>query len=512
MPSASRFSRPLPPRPDLAQQKKLAKELLQSFDAGDVEARDRIRAQLPDKKRIALADAQFVLAREYGFPDWAALKKHIESLGEETRSPEERMHDALQKHDARAMRRVFEQHPELAKRINDPVFSFDATALTAHADDPAIVEVLLDFGADPNKRSDWWAGGFHPLHGASDESAEILLARGAIPDACAAAHLDRPDMMARMLADDPTRVHERGGDGQTPLHFARSRKVVDLLLDAGADIDARDVDHRSAPAQWMLEHRRGAGRYELARYLVERGATADIFLAASLGLTDRVRDMLRSDPSLLNLLTSQGEYGEKPPSSYHIYFWSIGSGLTPMQVAAQFEQHETLAVMREFASPLQRFLFAARSGDADAARRMSRDHPRIVETMTPQDHGAITDAAWKGDARAVELMVELGFDPKAPGHDSGTALHCAAWEGSAESVAALLRHPEARVLVTLKDAHYGATPLGWCCHGSRFGNTTHDHAGVTRLLLEAGARTGPDSSEGSPSVNAVLDTWRSRAR
>ena len=47
----------------------------------------------------------------------------------------------------------------------------------------------------------------------------------------------------------------------------RSKAVIDVLLDAGADIDARDVDHRSTPAHWMLDRRRGAGRYELAHYL-----------------------------------------------------------------------------------------------------------------------------------------------------------------------------------------------------------------------------------------------------
>jgi ankyrin repeat protein len=67
-----------------------------------------------------------------------------------------------------------------------------------------------------------------------------------------------------ILPQDPSRVHERGGDGQTPLHFARSRAVIDLLLDAGADLDARDLDHRATPAQWMLARRRDAERYALA--------------------------------------------------------------------------------------------------------------------------------------------------------------------------------------------------------------------------------------------------------
>ena len=178
-------------------------------------------------------------------------------------------------------------HPELRQRINEPVFAFNSPAIVAYAGDAAMVDALLEAGADPNRRSDWWAGGFHPLHVVRGAAAERLLAAGAVPDACAAANLDRPDLLRAMLAEEPSRVHERGGDGQTPLHFARSRQVADLLLDAGADIDARDVDHRSTPAQWMIGDGAGSARWELARHLVERGASVDIFLAAALGLTDQ---------------------------------------------------------------------------------------------------------------------------------------------------------------------------------------------------------------------------------
>jgi ankyrin repeat protein len=505
---SSPFGRSLPSRPDLAQQKKLAKELLESFASGDAEALARVRAELPDKQKIALADAQLVLAREYGFENWAALKQHIEARADDKRSPEVRMHDAFNRHDAKEARALFEKHPALRARINEPLFAFDSPAIVAYASDPAMVDVLLDFGADPNRRSDWWAGGFHALYSATGAAADRLISAGAIPDACAAAHLDRSDLLARMIAEDPARAHERGGDGQTPLHFARSRAVVDLLLDAGADIDARDVDHRSTAAEWMLDQKRGAGRFELARYLVERGASADIFLAAALGLSDKVRAMLRGNPKLLDLRTGQGEYGEKPPSSYQIYMWTIGDGRSPLDVAAQFEQQETVAAMLEFASTLQRFLLACRRGDEASARASLRENPRIIESMTPADHRTITNAAWNGDARAVALMSELGFDPRTEGHDGGTALHCAAWQGSTETVAVLLRRRDARDLISIKDSHYGSTPLGWCFHGSRFGNTRHDHVGVAKLLLEAGARPGPGPVEASPSVEAVLTAWR----
>ena len=422
-------------------------------------------------------------------------------------TPEDHLRDAFSRHDAGAVRDVLTRHAEFRERIDEPVFPFNSPAIVAYANDAAIVDVLLEFGANPNRRSDWWAGGFHALHSSSGAAAERLIAAGAIVDACAASNLDRPDLLASLIGEDPACVNERGGDGQTPLHFAKSRTVIDMLLAAGADIDARDVDHRATPAEWMLDRTRGAGRYDLARYLVDRGGSTDIFLAAALGLTDRVVTMLRANRSLLDLRTGQREYGEKPPGSYHIYFWTIGDSRSPLDVAAQFDQNETLESMLAFASPLQRLHLACRLGDEPRARAIVRDHPGIIESMSPEDHRALADAAWNGAARAVALMLDLGFDPRATGHDSGTALHLAAWEGSVETVAALLRHADARALVSIRDAHYDATPLGWCCHGSLHGNRNHNHAGVARLLLGAGAQRGSDTDEASPPVRSVLDGW-----
>lgn len=76
----------LPDHPSLEHLRKQAKELLREFHGGDAKAVERFRAisshfadsgQLDD---ATLADAQFVLAREYGFESWARLKQHIEVL------------------------------------------------------------------------------------------------------------------------------------------------------------------------------------------------------------------------------------------------------------------------------------------------------------------------------------------------------------------------------------------------------------------------------------------------
>ena len=494
-------SRALPARPDLDQQKKLAKELLAVFHNGDPESNRRIRRHLPDKPDITLADAQFVLAREYGFENWSALKAHIaEASGLE---PVEQFRLAVEHGRIDDVRRVLMQHDAARDAINAPLFSFGGRAIHT-ARTPAMIDVLIEFGADVNLRSDWWAGPWHVLHGASGSLADHLLARGAEPDACAAASLDRIELLTRLLEENPARAGERGGDGQTPLHFARSREVIDLLLERGADIDARDVDHRGTAAEWMLDHRRGAGRFALAEYLVQRGAYADIFLAAALGRLDRIQELVLQDPAVLELRTTQGDYAEKPPSSFHIYMWTIGANLSPLQVAAQFQQDTAVAVLGALASPRQRFVAACALARSDEARALVARNPDLVSSLTPEEQRALPDAAWSGNARAVALMLELGFDPFTPGQDTGTVLHCAAWEGDVACTRAVLSHSAARQLVATRDATHGGTPLDWCCHGSihcRHGN----YPEVARLLLAAGAVPIVNYADVPREVRAVIE-------
>jgi len=72
----------LPERANLEQLKKQAKSLLAAARSQEPNAIQRFEAVLigrslkPDA--IALHDAQFVLAREYGFKSWTALKQEVE--------------------------------------------------------------------------------------------------------------------------------------------------------------------------------------------------------------------------------------------------------------------------------------------------------------------------------------------------------------------------------------------------------------------------------------------------
>src|SRR5262249_10761783 len=154
---------------------------------------------------------------------------------------------AFEMDDAARVAQLLQRHPELKAKINEPVGAFDSPAIV-HARSRQMIDVLLAAGADLNAKSRWWAGGFGLLHQAHPELAAYAIERGAVVDVHAAARLGMLERLRELISADPGLVHSRGGDGQTPLHFASTIESAEYLLDYGADIDARDVDHESTPA------------------------------------------------------------------------------------------------------------------------------------------------------------------------------------------------------------------------------------------------------------------------
>ena len=79
----------LPPRPSLASVKKQAKQLLRLHRDDPASVRARIQGHHPRPAKFAvLADAQLVVAREYGFASWRRLSEHIEGLVATSRNDE----------------------------------------------------------------------------------------------------------------------------------------------------------------------------------------------------------------------------------------------------------------------------------------------------------------------------------------------------------------------------------------------------------------------------------------
>ena len=197
----------------------------------------------------------------------------MDGLDPETTALAGQVHQAFEADDAAAVRALLERHPRLQPLVDAPVGPFDSPAIV-NVRSRAMLDVLLDAGADINARSRWWAGGFGLLDSATPDLAAYAIERGATVDAHAAARLGLMDTLRALVTRDPAIVHARGGDGQTPLHFAGSIEAAGYLLDHGADIDARDVDHESTPAQHMA-----GNRHDVARFLVSRGCWTDLLLA-----------------------------------------------------------------------------------------------------------------------------------------------------------------------------------------------------------------------------------------
>ncbi len=227
--------------------KKQAKVLLRDFHHGKPDAIEKftaLRLKAPPK----LSDAQHLIARDYGFDSWSELKERVGSLAEKTDDPLELARKAFREDDATAVRRLLKRYPQLRAKINEPVAEFDAPVIT-QVRSPAMLDVLLAAGADINAKSRWWAGGFSLLDCASPELAAYAVERGAELTVHAAARLGMLERLRQLITANPQLAHAKGGDGQTPLHFASTIEIADYLLDQGADIDARDVDHESTAAQ-----------------------------------------------------------------------------------------------------------------------------------------------------------------------------------------------------------------------------------------------------------------------
>lgn len=500
--------RVLPSRPNLEHLKKQAKDLLRDLRQGDLAAAERLRtgASLPRSARPTLTEAQRAVALEYGFASWSKLKAHVASLTRES-DPAEALAAAVRAGDVGRVVRVLKRHPDLRARLDAPMphEDFGATPLigAARHGNRELVDALLRAGADINARSHWWAGGFGVLdddHGL----ASFLIERGATVDVHAAARLGLLPRLEELLASHPELVHARGGDGQTPLHFAATVEVARLLLDHGAEIDARDVDHESTPAQYMVRD-----RPDVASLLIARGCQTDVLMAAALGDLALVRRHLEADPACVRMRVSESYFPKRDPrSGGTIYIWVLGWHKSAHQVARDFGHDEVARLLWDRSPEEAKLAMACELGDESLVQAMLEARPHLVESLSAEDRRRVADAAQLNDTGAVRMMLAAGWPAEVRGQNDGTALHWAAWHGNVAMVREILRHdapPEAR------GDRWDQPPLGWACHGSLHGwhQETSDYPGTVQALLAAGARV-PDSIADLEASEAVLAVLRRR--
>ncbi len=398
------------------------------------------------------------------------------------RSNPDQLMDSIQADDIERVRILLDSQPELRAKLNDPIGPFDSPALTS-ARSRAMVDVLLAAGADVNAKSQWWAGGFGILHIADIELAEYAVDRGAVVDIHAASRLGRLDRLREIVEADPQSVHARGGDGQTPLHFARTVEIAAYLLDHGADIDARDIDHESTPAQWML-----GDRIDVARYLVERGCSTDILLAASVGDLDLVRKHLDTDPECIRVRVSADFFPMiNPKAGGKIYQWTLGYRASPFKAAARFGHADVLQLLMERSPAEVKMIAACWLHDGETVASLLSQRSGIAHDLSEADRDELAHAARNNDTQAALLMLEAGLAVSGRGQHRGTPLHWAAWHGNLELVRALLRNDPP---LDDSDNDFHSPPLGWAMHGSENGwhADAGDYPAVVEALLQAGVK------------------------
>jgi hypothetical protein len=507
------FIEPLPPNPSLQMQQKRAKNLLRAAASGDAHVLQRINAlhpRPPAPEALKLADAQLVVARGYGFESWAALRRKIDSL---TKTPLEQFRSALRAGDVEAVRGLLEAHEDVRAAVNEPLGAFGSRPLAMARKNIPMVDVVLEYGADLNLKSNWWAGPFGILEwDITPEEAAPLIERGAFVDIFAAAHLGMAERVRELVEEDRSVLFARGGDGKTALHCARTVDIARFLIDAGADIDARDVDHESTPAQYLVREAPA-----VARLLVDRGAWYDIFIAVALRDPALVEHCLHEDPEALDHRTWQGKYTTvhhgRPSTADEIgdhrgdfYRWVFGHNVSVLDAARSLGFDDMEQLLLRHASPAQRLLAACGAAARVSAERVVAEHPGVVGTLKPEQMRMIADKAHANDTAAVILMLDLGFEALIPGPDDFEPIRWAAFHGNPDMLRALLQHDPP---INVRDRSYGGTLIENCLYGAQHGwscdTSPCDYPTTVRLLLEAGERVHPVYlPTGLDDVDAVL--------
>jgi ankyrin repeat protein len=497
------MSRVLPGNPSLEHLKKEAKVLLRAALHGDKAALERFQTvgRFSAAEAPALADAQHLLAREYGFSNWSLLKAAVVARAGGA-DPMTAFAEAIRDNDTAAAAAVLARHATLGARLSEAIpggpFGGIAITMAASAGNRELMDLLLSAGANIDARTHWWAGGFSALDVSDRQTARFLLDRGAALTAVAAARLGMLDELQQLLDDDPARVAERGGDGQMPLHTAANVEIARLLLDRGANIDALDVDHESTPAMYHVRE-----RTDVTRFLMSRGCMTDILMATAVGDADLVRSYLDRDPSSVRTVVSETFFPKlNPRAGGTIYNWTLGRNKSTHVVARDFGHPDIFNLLMTRTPDVLALAAAAETGEEHLVHQLLGRRPDLPSMLGDDEKLKLVTSAEANDRRAVNLMLSSGWPADARNASQTTALHWAGLHGNAQMVGDLLRHGAP---VNAVDSTFNGTPLGWTLHGSLNGwfRRSGDYPLSAKMLLEAGAAI-PSDPVASPEVLSVL--------
>ncbi len=271
---------PLPPRPDLQQYKKQAKQLSKACKARGQDGVREWAAQwmaaagdrfvefawntLSSPGKCALSDAQFVIARAYGFLSWPKFARHIDDLerANVTVGAFEAAADAIVAGDLATLKELLRDDPSLVH----------ARSTREHRS--TLLHYVAANGVENYRQKT-------PPNAV--QIAETLLNAGADVDAVA----DMYGGNATTLGLAATSIH--------PLRAGVQNALIDLLLERGAQLDWPSGAGRNVS---IVTGCLANGRGEAAEHLAARGAALDLESASGVGRLDVVRGFFNTDGTL----------------------------------------------------------------------------------------------------------------------------------------------------------------------------------------------------------------------
>lgn len=492
--------RSLPRLPDLGHlrdEAKSLKKICASGDAGAIAFIDFHRGK--PSSAVKLADAQFALARSYGFKSWPRLKAYVEA---QCRSPEERAALLLQS--------LFGDNHLLLQELYDRRDSLPASDffVAAALGNVAVVESML--AAD----SAWASRVGGPMQ--TQAITYAAHARFSLTDHTYPARQQRIVTLLLSHGADPSSfareqsAGEQGGGRLSALYGCcrqpGNTAIAKLLLDAGATTDdGESLYHASElPDTGCLELLFAAGVPDAGReFCIRRALDSENPAALAVYLRNGTNpnhlDWALFRNRSLRIIQLLIEHGADPNRLTEDY-WLLERirGLTPVQVAERGGMVDAVSYLlangaADNRTPGDRLIGACARADQEAARAIVEAHPDIVGTLTGLDHSNIATFARESRLGSVQLMLDVGFDIEARADDlDATALHYAATKGDVPMLRLLLAHG-----ANLEVKHkYGGTALGTAIYcAASFRNEERRYAESVRLLLEAGSKATDEQLE-----------------
>ncbi|HVJ26381.1 MAG TPA: hypothetical protein VM493_02530 [Vicinamibacterales bacterium] len=526
----------LPQHPDIDHLKKQAKDLLREVNAGVPEALARMRLSLPAAAgkddgrimamRLRLHDAQSCVAREYGFRSWQTLSNFV-ALGID------RMFDSPSRGLPGWLVLVYGRHgdranPALAARLLDehPDLRTGGWALAcATGDERAIRKAIAAEPTSVNEASAKYVcpccnrpQAMPPLaavtyssllqiaqfRDALRRSARLLLDAGADVNQSIASEFgplsalygtagkNHDVQLTRMLLE----AGANPNDGESLYHSVESADAfcTTLLLEAGASVEGSNV----------LHHELDYTRIDRFRQLLARTRDAND-VTSSLGspLLWAIRRR-RSLEHVEALLGAGADPKVRNPEGTSAYVLAMRYGLADVSSALRS------AGADDELSTSDQFVAACARSDDSEARRMLREHPRMIEELTPSQLRLLPEMASARKTDAVRLMVTLGWPIAVRGGDwDASALNLAVFQGDADMTRFLLERG-----ASWQEKHgHNSDVRGTLSWASRNHNPAHgDWAGCARALIDHGLPVTDLDGSYSEEVAAVLAAERARVK